>query len=64
MPATASSSSGQATVQVYAVSPTVKAVAGSLGGIVEALALQPVDTVKTRLQLDKTGHYKGEQGAL
>ena len=44
---------------VYTVSPTVKAVAGSIGGIVEACLLQPVDVVKTRLQLDKTGHYNG-----
>jgi solute carrier family 25 (mitochondrial citrate transporter), member 1 len=49
----------QPDVKVYTVSPAVKAVAGSLGGIVEACALQPVDVVKTRLQLDKTGHYKG-----
>lgn len=46
-------------VKVIAVSPAVKAIAGSLGGIVEACALQPVDVVKTRLQLDKKGHYKG-----
>ena len=45
--------------QIYTVSPAVKAVAGSLGGIVEACMLQPIDVVKTRLQLDKTGHYKG-----
>jgi solute carrier family 25 citrate transporter 1 len=47
------------TVRVVAVSPAVKAVAGSMGGIVEALTLQPIDVVKTRLQLDKAGHYKG-----
>ena len=52
------SDNGQA-VKVIAVSPAVKAVAGSIGGIVEACALQPVDVVKTRLQLDKKGHYKG-----
>lgn len=47
-------------VTVVAVSPAVKALAGSLGGIVEALTLQPIDVVKTRLQLDKTGKYKGK----
>ncbi|KAG7666698.1 hypothetical protein KSW81_000471 [Nannochloris sp. 'desiccata'] len=57
----ASTSSNQVQVQttVYTVSPAVKAVAGSLGGIVEAVMLQPVDVVKTRLQLDKAGQYKG-----
>jgi solute carrier family 25 citrate transporter 1 len=57
----ASTSSNQVQVQttVYTVSPAVKAVAGSLGGLVEAVMLQPVDVVKTRLQLDKTGQYKG-----
>lgn len=44
---------------VVAVSPTVKAVAGSLGGIVEACLLQPIDVIKTRLQLDKKGRYTG-----
>ena len=47
------------TVQVVAVSPAVKAVAGSLGGVVEACLLQPIDVAKTRLQLDKSGQYKG-----
>eukprot|EP00887_Chlorella_sp_A99_P003004 scaffold9.g3004.t1 len=46
-------------VKVVTVSPTVKAVAGSLGGIVEACMLQPIDVAKTRLQLDKSGAYKG-----
>lgn len=46
-------------VKVMTVSPVVKAVAGSLGGIVEACLLQPVDVIKTRLQLDKSGKYKG-----
>ena len=40
-------------------SPTVKALAGSLGGIVEACALQPIDVIKTRLQLDRAGRYAG-----
>lgn len=42
------------------VSPTVKAVAGSIGGVVEACMLQPIDVMKTRLQLDHSGQYKGE----
>lgn len=45
------------------VSPTVKAVAGSLGGVVEACMLQPIDVAKTRLQLDHSGQYKGACGA-
>jgi len=46
-------------VQIVAVSPAVKAIAGSLGGIVEACTLQPIDVIKTRLQLDKSGRYTG-----
>ena len=37
----------------------MKAVSGSLGGIVEACCLQPIDVIKTRLQLDRTGTYRG-----
>lgn len=37
----------------------VKAISGSVGGIVEASCLQPIDVIKTRLQLDRTGQYKG-----
>jgi hypothetical protein len=37
----------------------VKAISGSLGGIVEAGCLQPIDVIKTRLQLDHNKHYKG-----
>ncbi|KAK9052177.1 hypothetical protein SSX86_028805 [Deinandra increscens subsp. villosa] len=37
----------------------VKALSGSIGGIVEASCLQPMDVIKTRLQLDRTGTYKG-----
>lgn len=37
----------------------VKALSGSLGGIVEASCLQPIDVIKTRLQLDRTASYKG-----
>ncbi|KAK2972075.1 hypothetical protein RJ640_010238 [Escallonia rubra] len=41
------------------IPPHVKAIAGSLGGIVEASCLQPIDVIKTRLQLDRTATYKG-----
>lgn len=37
----------------------MKAVSGSFGGVVEASCLQPIDVIKTRLQLDRTGSYKG-----
>nr|XP_009380703.1 PREDICTED: mitochondrial succinate-fumarate transporter 1-like [Musa acuminata subsp. malaccensis] len=39
--------------------PYIRAVAGSLGGVVEACCLQPIDVIKTRLQLDRTGAYRG-----
>ena len=32
---------------------------GSIGGVVEAACLQPIDVIKTRLQLDHGGQYKG-----
>jgi hypothetical protein len=35
---------------------------GSMGGTIEAICLQPIDVIKTRLQLDKVGKYKGERG--
>lgn len=54
-----SSIDGTSVITVYTVSPAVKAIAGSVGGVVEALMLQPIDVVKTRLQLDKAGAYKG-----
>jgi hypothetical protein len=41
------------------VPPFVKAAAGSFGGVMEACLLQPIDTIKTRLQLDKAGKYNG-----
>lgn len=41
------------------IPPYMKAVSGSLGGVVEACCLQPIDVIKTRLQLDTTGTYKG-----
>lgn len=37
----------------------MKAISGSIGGIVEASCLQPIDVIKTRLQLDRSGSYKG-----
>ncbi|KAK3212338.1 hypothetical protein Dsin_017044 [Dipteronia sinensis] len=48
------SSSPKKTIPSY-----MKAVSGSLGGIVEACCLQPIDVIKTRLQLDRTGTYRG-----
>jgi len=30
-----------------------------MGGTIEACCLQPIDVIKTRLQLDKAGKYKG-----
>lgn len=41
------------------VSPTIKFMGGALSGVVEAIILTPLDVTKTRLQLDKTGQYKG-----
>ncbi|KAK9807343.1 hypothetical protein WJX73_003666 [Symbiochloris irregularis] len=41
------------------IHPAIKGVAGSFGGLIEACCLQPMDTIKTRLQLDKTNKYKG-----
>ena len=41
------------------IPPYMKAVSGSMGGIVEACCLQPIDVIKTRLQLDRTGAYRG-----
>ncbi|KAK8577463.1 hypothetical protein V6N13_027735 [Hibiscus sabdariffa] len=37
----------------------MKAISGSFGGVMEACCLQPIDVIKTRLQLDRTGCYKG-----
>ena len=34
-------------------------IAGSMGGVAEACLLQPIDVIKTRLQLDHTGKYRG-----
>lgn len=41
------------------IPPYMNAVSGSLGGVMEACCLQPIDVIKTRLQLDRTGAYKG-----
>jgi hypothetical protein len=34
-----------------------------MGGTIEACCLQPIDVIKTRLQLDKVGKYKGDPAA-
>ncbi|XP_050383476.1 mitochondrial succinate-fumarate transporter 1 [Argentina anserina] len=41
------------------IPPYVKAISGSFGGIVEASCLQPIDVIKTRMQLDRTRAYRG-----
>ncbi|KAL8089746.1 mitochondrial succinate-fumarate transporter 1 [Apium graveolens] len=41
------------------IPPYMKAISGSIGGIMEASCLQPIDVIKTRLQLDRSGSYKG-----
>lgn len=41
------------------IPPYVKAISGSFGGIMEACCLQPIDVIKTRLQLDRSSSYKG-----
>lgn len=33
---------------------------GSMGGVVEACFCQPIDVIKTRLQLDHVNRYSGE----
>ncbi len=60
--AAASSSASSSTSAVQsdaAIPPFMKAISGSLGGMVEAGCLQPIDVIKTRLQLDHNKHYKG-----
>ncbi|KAI5063324.1 hypothetical protein GOP47_0021871 [Adiantum capillus-veneris] len=42
-----------------ATPPSVRAISGSLGGAVEACCLQPIDSIKTRLQLDTCRQYRG-----
>lgn len=41
------------------IPPYMKAVSGSIGGIMEASCLQSIDVIKTRLQLDRSGAYRG-----
>ncbi|KAB2066816.1 hypothetical protein E1A91_A09G188200v1 [Gossypium mustelinum] len=41
------------------IPPYMKAISGSFGGVMEACCLQPIDVIKTRLQLDTKGNYKG-----
>lgn len=45
--------------EVKKVTPAQKFMGGALSGVIEALILTPLDVTKTRLQLDKTGQYKG-----
>lgn len=42
-----------------AIPPWLKALSGSMGGVMEAMCLQPIDVIKTRLQLDHAKQYKG-----
>lgn len=46
-------------LDIITLSPFVKSAAGSLGGTMEACCLQPIDTIKTRLQLDAAKQYSG-----
>jgi solute carrier family 25 citrate transporter 1 len=51
---------GQIQSQEKAPIPSwLKALSGSMGGVVEAMCLQPIDVIKTRLQLDHAKQYKG-----
>lgn len=45
--------------KVHTVSPIIKGLSGSLGGVAEACCLQPIDVIKTRLQLDAVARYNG-----
>lgn len=45
--------------KVSPVSPFLKGFSGSMGGVVEACCLQPIDVIKTRLQLDAAKRYTG-----
>ncbi|CAO2820134.1 mitochondrial succinate-fumarate transporter 1 [Amaranthus tricolor] len=58
MAETQNQNSNQITTRVT-IPPYMKAISGSIGGIVEASCLQPIDVIKTRLQLDRVGNYKG-----
>jgi hypothetical protein len=44
--------------------PLPVGLAGSVGGVTEALFLQPMDVVKTRLQLDTVARYRGIRDCL
>mmetsp|Transcript_13028 Transcript_13028/g.39454 ORF Transcript_13028/g.39454 Transcript_13028/m.39454 type:complete len:332 (-) Transcript_13028:679-1674(-) len=46
-------------MEILTLSPFVKSAAGSIGGTMEACCLQPIDTIKTRLQLDAAKKYSG-----
>lgn len=54
-----SSSSSDQQQKPLTIPPYMKAFSGSIGGVVEATCLQPIDVIKTRLQLDRTNTYKG-----
>lgn len=58
-PSAAPPAGAEAPKKKVTVSPFVKGFAGSMGGIAEAVCLQPIDVIKTRLQLDNKGYYKG-----
>ncbi|CAL5420357.1 unnamed protein product [Camellia sinensis] len=58
-PSSSSSMADQTEKSQKSIPPYVKAVAGSIGGVMEACCLQPIDVIKTRLQLDRSGAYKG-----
>jgi solute carrier family 25 citrate transporter 1 len=45
--------------KVKKVSPIIKFFGGALSGVIEAVILTPLDVAKTRMQLDKTGQYRG-----
>ncbi|MCO5607623.1 hypothetical protein L7F22_061820 [Adiantum nelumboides] len=42
-----------------ATHPSVRTISGSLGGAIEACCLQPIDSIKTRIQLDTSRQYTG-----
>ncbi|GMH38774.1 hypothetical protein BSKO_06658 [Bryopsis sp. KO-2023] len=48
----------------YLAGPVARSIGGAIGGVMEAMCLQPIDTVKTRLQLDKVGKYTSIPGTF